>query len=174
MTIDERYREQRRCARRHAAVALSLVGLLAAGEAAAVDCSITTSGVAFGTYDPSMATPNDSTGTLTVLCTYVSGNASRVDYTVALSTGSSGSHVQRVLRAGVATLNYNLFDSATYTRVWGNGLGGTGLASGSLTVGPGVGNGVREASHPIYGRIPAQQSPAIGDYSDTIVVTLTF
>ena len=174
MTIEARFRARARRAPRHTGVALALVGLLAAGGAAAVDCSITTSGVAFGTYDPSVATPNDSTGTLTVLCTYISGNASRVNYTVALSTGSSGSYVQRVLRAGAATLNYNLFDSATHTRVWGNGLGGTGLASGSLTVGPGVGNGVREFSHPIYGRIPAQQSAAIGDYTDTIVVTLTF
>jgi len=159
---------------RHAGLALILVGSLVSGAAAAVDCSITTSGVSFGTYDPTVATPNDATGQLTVVCTYSSGGGTRVDYTVALSTGSSGSYVQRLLRAGTSTLSYNLYDSATRTVVWGNGLGGTGLASGSLTVGPGVGNGLREASHPIYGRIPAQQAPAIGDYSDTIVVTLIF
>jgi spore coat protein U-like protein len=154
--------------------ALAFSGLLAAGNAVAADCSISTAGVAFGTYDPTVATPNDSTGDLMVVCSHVSGGGERVSYTVALSTGSSGSYAQRLLLAGTGTLAYNLFDSATRTQIWGNGLGGTSLASGSLTVGPGVGNDVREASHPIYGRIPAQQSAAIGDYTDTIVVTLTF
>jgi spore coat protein U-like protein len=160
--------------RGHGAIALSLVALLAAGETAAVDCSVSTAGVAFGTYDPTALTPNDSTGALTVTCSHDTGGGRRVNYTVALSTGSSGNYVQRELRAGTAILGYNLFDSATRTRVWGNGLAGTGIASGSLTVGPGVGNRVRQASHPIYGRIPAQQSAATGDYTDTIVVTLTF
>jgi spore coat protein U-like protein len=151
-----------------------LMGLLVAAEAPALDCSVTTAGVAFGTYDPTLLAPNDSTGALTVTCSYTSGSGGRVNYTVALSTGSSGNYVQRELRAGTAVLNYNLFDSATRIRVWGNGLGGTGMASGSMTVGPGVGNRVRQASHPIYGRIPAQQSAAVGEYTDTIVVTLTF
>jgi spore coat protein U-like protein len=174
VTPHDSLREQSRHVPQRAGFVLALVGLLAAGAAGAVDCSITTTGVAFGTYDPTLPTPNDATGDLTVVCTYTSGGGSRVDYAIALSTGFSGSYVQRLLRSGPATLSYNLFDSATYTRVWGNGLGGTGLAAGSLTVGPGVGNGVREAIHPIYGRIPAQQAPAIGEYTDTIVVTLTF
>ncbi len=142
--------------------------------AADVDCSVSTTGVAFGTYDPTVATPNDSTGDLRVVCSHTTGGGNRVNYTVALSAGSSGSYVQRLLHAGTATLAYNLFDSATRTRVWGDGTGGTGLIGGALTVGPGVGNRVREESHPIYGRIPAQQSPATGQYTDTIVVTLTF
>jgi spore coat protein U-like protein len=45
--------------------------------------------------------------------------------------------------------------------------------AGSLLVNPG-GNRIREASHPIYGRIPAMQAVATGNYSDTIVVTLAF
>jgi len=135
---------------------------------------VSTSGVAFGVYDSSLETPNDSTGALTVTCTYVTGSATRVSYEVALSTGNSGNYAQRLLRAGTATLNYNLFDSATRTRVWGNGTAGTGLVGGTLLVGPGVGNNTRQESHPVYGRIPARQDAAIGTYSDSIMVTLTF
>jgi spore coat protein U-like protein len=33
---------------------------------------------------------------------------------------------------------------------------------------------VNEAAHPIYGRVPAQQSADSGIYADQILVTLTF
>jgi len=44
----------------------------------------------------------------------------------------------------------------------------------SFTVGPGVGNGTRSASFPVYGRVAPQQLVQTGAYSDTIVVTVTF
>jgi spore coat protein U-like protein len=153
---------------------LASLALLAAGDAQAVDCVISTTGVAFGVYDPTLATSNDSTGNVTVTCSYVSGGGTQVAYSVALSPGASGTYAQRQLRAGPAILNYNLFDSATRTRVWGNGTAGTGMVSGSVTVGPGQGNNTRQETYPIYGRIPAQQNAGIGNYGDTILVTLTF
>lgn len=168
-----------RCRGRPPAAQAAVTTLLAlawtaADAAGAVDCAVSTSGVAFGVYDATLGTPNDATGPLTVTCAHVSGGATRVSYALALSTGSSGSYAQRLLRAGAATLNYNLFDSATRTRVWGNGTGGTGLVGGTLVVGPGTGNNNRQVSHPVYGRIPAQQDAATGTYSDSILVTLTF
>lgn len=140
---------------------------------AAADCTISTTGVFFGNYDPLVTTNTDATGDLTVVCTHLSGGATHVNYTVALSAGSSGSYAQRRMRAGVAILNYNLFDSAARTRIWGNGTGGTSRVAGSLRVNPGA-HRIAEASHPIHGRIPALQAVATGNYSDTIVVTLTF
>ena len=162
-----------RTVRRFGSAAL-LLALVAGQAVRAADCVVSTSGVAFGVYDSSLETPNDSTGALTVTCTYVTGSATRVSYEVALSTGNGGNYAQRLLRAGTATLNYNLFDSATRTRVWGNGTAGTGLVGGTLLVGPGVGNNTRQESHPVYGRIPSRQDAAIGTYSDSIMVTLTF
>jgi spore coat protein U-like protein len=154
--------------------ALLVLALTAADAAGAADCVVSTSGVAFGIYDAALDTPNDSTGALTVTCTYVLGSAIKVPYEVALSAGNSGNYAQRLLRAGTATLKYNLFDSATRTRVWGNGTAGTGLVGGTLLVGPGTGNNTRQNSHPVYGRIPALQDAATGTYSDSILVTLTF
>ena len=152
---------------------LAVLALLACTDAQALDCTVSTTGVAFGVYDPVLTTPTDSTGNLTVRCTHQGGGAVRANYTAALSSGGSGSYAQRQMRAGTAVLNYNLFDGATLTRVWGNGTGGSGLVTGSLLVNPGNFE-INEALHPIYGRIPAGQAVAIGSYTDTILVTLTF
>jgi len=124
--------------------------LLAGVEAQALDCTFSTTGVAFGVYDPVATTPSTATGNLTVTCTHAGGGATRVNYTAALSTGNSGTYSQRRMRAGGAVLNYNLFDGASYTRVWGNGTAGTGVIVGALLVNPGN-NQVNEAFHPIYG-----------------------
>jgi spore coat protein U-like protein len=152
---------------------LATVALLAGSGAGAADCAVSTTGVAFGVYDALLATPTDAVGNLTVLCTHQGGGATRVTYTVDLSTGSSGTFAQRQMRSGTAVLRYNLFDSATYARVWGNGTGGSGRVGGSLVVNPGN-FAINELRHPIYGRIPAQQAADTGSYSDTILVTLTF
>jgi spore coat protein U-like protein len=149
--------------------------LLVGTEAWAVaDCSVSSTGVAFGTYDPTPTAATDSTGNLTVVCTHVSGGGQRVNYSVALSAGNSGTFTQRWMRAGPSTLNYNLFDTAARARVWGDGSAGTVVVSDGFAVGPGQGNSRREVIHPIYGRIPALQAAATGTYSDMIVVTLTF
>jgi spore coat protein U-like protein len=151
----------------------ALLAMLGGTDASALDCLVSATGVAFGVYDVALATPTDSVGSLTVRCVYQDGGATRVSYTVALSTGNSGTYAQRQMRSGTSTLNYNLFDSATYARMWGNGTAGSALMSGSLIVNRGN-FATNEAVHPIYGRIPAQQSADSGTYSDQVLVTLTF
>jgi spore coat protein U-like protein len=167
---------------RHAALVaagtLVLLGTLLLGAQtaqAAVDCNVTASGVAFGTYDPSLGTPDDSTGSIVVTCTYTgSGGTSTANYTVTLSTGTSGGFAPRKLAAGTSRLDYNLFRDAARTQAWGNASSGTTIITGSLRVGPGVGNRTRSATHVIYGRVPQLQDADTGDYSDLIQVTLTF
>jgi spore coat protein U-like protein len=147
--------------------------LLTGGTADALDCTFFTSGVAFGVYDGALATPTDSTGNATLRCTHVGGGAVKTSYTIALSRGASGTFLQRQLRAGNAVLNYNLYTDATRTQVWGDGSAGSAIVAGTLLVNPGN-FVINEASHPIYGRIPAQQSADSGIYADQILVTLTF
>jgi spore coat protein U-like protein len=155
------------------ACALTLL-LFAALEVRAADCTVSAVGVNFGVYDPFIAAPDDSVGQITVTCTHVSGPATDVRYTVTLSTGGSGSYAPRRLRAGSGLLGYNLWSDPALSTIWGNGSTGTVINSGSMKVGPGVGNEVRTAVHPIYGRIPALQDAAEGDYLDSIVATLTY
>lgn len=152
---------------------LTVLALFATATAHAMDCSFSTAGVAFGVYDGTLATPTDSTGSLTLRCTHTGGGATRTGYTIALSTGSSGSFTQRQLRSGNSALNYNLFNDATRTQVWGDGTRGSTLVAGSVLVNPGRFS-TSESLHTIYGRIPAQQSADSGVYADQILVTLSF
>jgi spore coat protein U-like protein len=155
--------------------ALAMPALLLAGRVeAAADCTVTAGGVAFGAYDLLASTPDDSTGTVTVTCTSTGGGNTTVNYSAALSTGVSGAYSQRYMKSGTPRLNYNLYRDAARTIVWGNGSGGSSLITGTLTVGPGVGNGTRSATYTVYGRAPALQDVAPGAYSDSIVITLTF
>ena len=152
---------------------LAAFALLACAEAHALDCSVSVTGVAFGAYDPLITTPTASTGNVQVRCVHVGGGATRANYTIDLSTGSSNNYALRAMRSGNSLLNYNLFNSATYAQIWGNGTGGSVRVAYSLLVNPG--NFAQNVmNHPIYGRIPAQQAADTGQYTDTILVTLTF
>ncbi len=131
--------------------------------------------VAFGTYDPTTSMPNDSTGEIKVVCLYASGGASKIDYSVALSRGGSGSYAPRELTSVASQrLQYNLFADPARSAVWGDGTSNTTVVSGELKVGPGRPIVIDQNVHPIYGRIPARQDAQNGTYSDTIVVTLEF
>jgi spore coat protein U-like protein len=154
-----------------------LPALLFAGNArAAADCTVSVSGVAFGVYDPFATTPDDSTGSITVTCSTIGngGGVTRVEYSVALSAGASGNYAQRFMSSGAPRLNYNLYADPARSLVWGSGSAGTQVITGSMTVGPGVGNGTRTNTHTVYGRLPALQDAAEGNYMDSIVLTLTF
>lgn len=160
-------------ARRPVFGAFAAIACLACAKAQAVDCAVFTAGVAFGVYDPTLATPTDAAGSVRLQCRHTGGGATRVNYGIALSAGNGGGFARRQMRAGADILSYNLFNTAARTQVWGNGTQGSALVSGSLLVNPGS-LSVVEAVHPIYGRIPAQQPANTGNYADTVLVTVTF
>jgi spore coat protein U-like protein len=143
---------------------------------AGAECSITSVGLNFGVYDLASPQPDDVAATVTVTCVYVgSGGATNVAYTLALSNGLHGSSATtRQMGSPGGLLGYNVYADPARTLVWGTGSGGTVVASGSMTVGPGVGNGTRTATHTVYGRMPALQDALPGDYLDTLVLTLSY
>jgi spore coat protein U domain-containing protein, fimbrial subunit CupE1/2/3/6 len=143
-------------ARRAAIAALVLLGVwLASGRVEATSsCTVSTTGVLFGTYNVFDSTSKDSTGSVTYRCTY-SPSQVRID----ISTGSSNSYAQRTMRNGTQVLNYNLYRDAARSLVWGTH---SPLIASCTTV------------VTIYGRVPAQQDVGAGTYSDTLVVTLDF
>jgi spore coat protein U-like protein len=143
-------------------VAILLLASAARLEAA---CSVSATGVSFGTYDILAAAPNDSTGSVVLQC-----SPSDKNIRVTLSAGSSGTYTARTLKQGSDQLLYNLFRDAARTIVWGDGSGGTSvLLMTNWTGGPNV-----SQTHPIYGRMPAQQDAAAGTYNDSVVVTINF
>ena len=160
---------QRRGALLTAGAALLLVG---APAFAAVDCSTSSPTLAFGTYDPTVGTPTDITGTMTVTCTRAPFDTWTVSYTIALSTGGSGTYSNRRMTSGPSQLNYNVFTTAARTQVWGNGGSSTGVVGATMNFN--LFQFSKSATHSAYGRMPAGQNANSGTYGDNLVVTLTF
>jgi spore coat protein U-like protein len=103
----------------------------------------------------------DQTSTIAVQCT------DTTPYNIGLNagTGTGATVATRKLTGGAATINYTLYSDAGRTTVWGNTVSTDTVA--------GTGNGASQ-NYTVYGRIPAQTTPAPGAYADTITVTVTY
>jgi spore coat protein U-like protein len=155
---------------------LSLAAMLAQAIAqpvvAAVSCSVSAIGPAFGVYSPLSATPNYANGSITATCTLLSGGATSVSMVSNYSAGASGTYATRTLLSGTQQLDYNLYFDAAYTQIRGNGTGGSQQGGANFTLTPSAPTG--QTTSIIYGRIPAAQDVGAGAYMDTIVVTITY
>ncbi len=127
--------------------------------AAHANCTVSTTPVSFGSYNPSTPTPLDAAGTVSWRCT---GNRRTVQ--VLISTGGSGSFSRRMTGTS-GTLQYNLFMDATRQTIWGDGTAGTQFISQDT-------RSSENYTVSIYGRLPPGQSVQAGTYSDSLVVTL--
>ncbi|BAN46596.1 hypothetical protein PCA10_08640 [Metapseudomonas resinovorans NBRC 106553] len=84
-------------------------------------------------------------------------------YRVLMSGGGSNNvNARRMTGPGSAQVAYNLYTSSSYLSVWDNSVGVTGVGNGS------------DQHLAVYGRVPAQATPAPGVYSDTVVVTVSW
>jgi spore coat protein U-like protein len=132
------------------------------------NCTIATTPLAFGTYDPIVAhaaAALDGTGTVTTTCT----NGSAVTVTLGqganADTGSTDSApLRRMSDGGTNYLSYDLFSDAGRTAIFGNtdetGKDETGTGGEVVTT--------------VYGRVPANQNMPAGSYADTVLATVTF
>jgi spore coat protein U-like protein len=103
----------------------------------------------------------DNASTLAVQCT------NTTPYNIGLDAGlGTGATVAvRKLTNGSKTINYSLYTTSARTTVWGNTVGTDTVA--------GAGNGASQ-TYTVYGRVPAQTTPAPAAYTDTITVTVTY
>ncbi|WP_234703203.1 spore coat U domain-containing protein [Sphingobium chlorophenolicum] len=125
-------------------------------------CLVSATNMAFGTYDPTSSVPTDATSSVSVTCT--PGTL----FNVGLNAGATGGATvtTRQMLKGASPLNYSLYSNAGRTTNWGN-------TSGSDTVSQ-TSAGITPMAFTVYGRIPAQQSAASGNYTDTITVTVSY
>ncbi len=151
--------------------ALLVAGLavsLVTNTAKAAVCSVTATGVSFGTYDPFAAASNVSTGNIGITC---SGPLLQlVAYSITISPGN-GTYAARKMVNGANSLEYNLYLDPLYLNVWGDSIIDSLLLSISyvLALSP------TTRQHTVYGRMPARQTNAPpGLYSDSVAVTVTF
>jgi len=114
----------------------------------------------FGTVGV-LASNTDQTSTIQVTCT----NTTPYNIGLDVGTGSGATVAVRKLTSGGATVNYSLYSDTGRATVWGNTVSTDTVA--------GTGNGSAQ-SFTVYGRIPAQTTPAPGTYTDTITVTVTY
>jgi spore coat protein U-like protein len=136
---------------------LLILAALAAPSVAEA-CTVTTSGLAFGSYDPFDPRPTDSTAVISVDCA--------TPYTIELDAGQAGSFDPRALSSGEDVLEYNIFTSSSFSAIVGDGTGGTQTISGPGSSQP--------TDHVVHGRIFPQQNRTVGSYSDVLIVTILF
>ena len=155
--------------RRGAIVAIALASLLTTAAHSA-QCNFSEMGgtlIDFGIV--SAANNNNIVGTENIEFTCSDPLAPTISYTVAISAGSSGDFASRSLQHAGNTVNYNLYREPTYTEVFGDGQPG----SNSFTVSSFCVNGL-SCVVPVYGRIDGGQSLSEGQFTDEVVVTITF
>ena len=127
-------------------------------------CTITTSPVAFGAYDPVLAnaaTDLTAAGSVNVACT--KGTPATID----LGNGGNFSGGTRRMGSGSDFLNYALYKDAARTQVWGSGLaGGTTQAYVAATK--------ASTAVPVYGTVPQNQDVTVGAYADVVLATINY
>lgn len=146
------------------AVLLAVAGLLVLSAPAAAQCSITSTPLAFGSYDVFSASPVDTTATVRVQC-----NSILQSVEVRLSPGGGTSFAPRIMRQGATAniLSYNIYRTADRSTIWGDGTGGTSYYTGYIWLWGSV-------TLTAYGRIPAGQDVRAGSYTDTIQAIVNF
>lgn len=103
----------------------------------------------------------DQTSTIQVQCT----NTTPYNIGLDAGLGSGATVAARKMTNSGNTITYSLYSDAGRATVWGNMIGTNTVAS--------TGTGSAQ-SFTVYGRVPAQSTPAPAVYTDTITVTVTY
>ena len=154
---------------------LPLLAPLAAprAQAAVLNCTVSATSVAFGSYTPLQPSALIGTGTMTAICTV---DSHKNTLTVDLSSGMSGSFITRTLTTTVGTttypLNYNLYQDAANTLIWGDGTGGS--QADTVTITRHGNNNTITTNDTVYGAVAPAQDPAPGIYTDSITISVNF
>lgn len=126
-------------------------------------CTVSSSGVAFGSYSVFSGADTNTTGTISYTCTLPVNPP-----VIALGQGSASTFFPRALAGAQGSLRYNLYLDAACTTIWGDGSSGTSTYQAAAPA-----NG-QNYNVMLYGRVPARQSLQAGTYSDSIVITISF
>jgi spore coat protein U-like protein len=144
-----------------------LAALLVAGPTWSAQCSVTTSGLHFGSVSANAQRYERGLATLLVTCRGKIGE--RVNFRVRLTSGE-GSFRERIMRSGTDALPYNLYLDANGLQVWGDGSQSTRELTGSVVLtGP-----LYSHSYPVYARLSSTTSVKAGPYSDTLLVQFDY
>lgn len=123
-------------------------------------CSVTASAMNFGSVSI-LTSAQSATSTISLNCTQ------GVTATIALDNGQTGtSPVSRQLRAGNSAITYGIYQDASHSSPWGQ-------TTGSDTVSLPMGTST-SATVTAYGLVPPQETPVPGNFTDVVMVTITY
>ena len=147
--------------------ALLMLGGTVAMAGTAV-CTVATSGVAFGSFNPLPGLSADTNGTIAVTCTGAVSDTA--NYTITITSGI-GSFSTRKMVFGSDSLTYNLFKDSACTQVWGDGTASTSTVRASVT----LTSTSLTTNYVVYSRIAGgQRTVRAAAYSDNLLVTITY
>jgi spore coat protein U-like protein len=152
------------CKKSLIASALALLLAASCAGAAHAGCTVTSSAVAFGGYNPASSANVDVLSSVDVRCR----PKADVKFSVGLGNGvgarySTGRKMTRT--AGGGTLTYNLYVDSGRSQVLGDGTDGSFFTNSSG----------KDLNFQVFGRIPGSQ-PTVqaGSYADTVIVTVSY
>ncbi|BAY20616.1 hypothetical protein NIES2100_03580 [Calothrix sp. NIES-2100] len=150
------------------AMAGSATSNLGVSASVTANCTISTSALTFGAYDPVSANASSAltgTGSVTTACTSGASATITLGQGSNADTGSTDAAPLRMMSDGGGNnLSYGLYTDAGHSTAWGN-TSGTGVAH--------TGTGTA-AQITIYGSIAGGQNVPAGSYSDTVLATVSF
>lgn len=122
-------------------------------------CTINSDNIAFGSRGL-LSSATNAQGRVGIDCT------NGTTYTVALNNGLTGTTpTNRLMTKSTQSIRYGLYQNTSRTQAWGNTVGTDTVA--------GTGTGA-QLDIPVYGQVPAQTTPSAGQYSDTVVATVSY
>jgi len=134
------------------------------------DCIISSSNIAFGNYDPTVATAvTNSAGAVTATCTMGDSVSVALGQGANAGTGSTAAVPARQMVSGTNKLPYHIYIASTGTTEWGTGTVGTNEPAAQTSV-----SVLTPLSFPLYGSIPAGENVPAGSYTDSVIATVTY
>jgi spore coat protein U-like protein len=136
---------------------------LAVSAAVANNCTISTTALAFGAYDPIVTNASaalNGTGGVVIACTK---NAAT---TIGLGLGANPTGSTRRMILGADYLTYELYQEVGRTTIWGT------TGAGLLT--PAAAPSKAPRTFTVYGVVAGGQDVPAGTFTDSVVATVTF
>ncbi len=133
------------------------------------NCILSSTNIAFGTYDPTAPAAATATGSVTAKCTKGDLVSVALGQGGNPATGSTAAVPARQMANGANMLPYHIYIAGTGTTEWGTGTVGTNepAAQTSTSVATAL-------TFTTYGSLPAGADVPAGAYSDSVIATVTF
>jgi len=141
-------------------------GALTVGATFTTQCTVSAANLSFGTTIPSPVNSNvDVQSNVTAICSL--GTPYKIGMGMGSFTPTDGCGGERRMIGPGGTVRYSLYTDANRGNSWGNG------DPACPNVASDTGSGLAQTI-PVFARIPTGQTPAPGNFTDTVQVTISW